>query len=268
MARNKVLQFEGDIRMWPLNPSTGVRTPLIADPEDIFGNIPIEASAQVFNYEAGDETNITSKRRERYNQTIYSEQQPGQSGMEITFAAIPPALLASVFYGEAADVSVAGAAVTAIPATFTASELSQQLPHTYIAATPAPVVTNVAGDVTYVAGEDYVIDRRLGRIRRIAGGDIGATDEVRLAYTYTSFTLVRIRGGVKPQSTFYIEGDYKNRPDGSDMRMYVYQANLANSGEFDLFSTTPIEVTLAGSLVTPEDKTEPYLVDVINNEAV
>lgn len=267
MALNKVLQFEGDIRMWLIDPATSALSPVVADAADIYGNIPIEASASVFGYEAGEQVNVLSKRRDRYNQAIFSEQQPGQSTLSLTLVAVPPAILASVFYGAAADVSVTGAAVTDEEVTFTANELSQPLDHTYIAATPAPVVTNTGGTTTYVAGTDYVIDRRLGRIRRLAGGSIPATATVEVSYTYTSFSLVRIRGGVQPQRNFRIEGDFKNRPDQGDMRLTVWNAALSTDGEVDLFAAEPITITLAGPLITPEDKTEPYVVDLINNEA-
>jgi hypothetical protein len=267
MARNKVLQFEGDIRMWLIDPATSALTPVVADAADIYGNIPIEASASVFGYEAGEQVNVLSKRRDRYNQAIYSEQQPGQSTLSLTLVAVPPAILASVFYGAAADVTVTGAAVEDEVVTFTATELSQPLDNTYIAESPAPVVTGPSGTPTYVAGTDYVIDRRLGRIRRLAGGAITATGSVEVSYTHTSFTLVRIRGGVQPQRNFQIEGDFINRPDQGDMRLTVWNAALSTDGEVDLFAAEPITVTLAGPLITPEDKTEPYIVELINNEA-
>ena len=267
MALNKVLQFEGDIRMWLIDPATSALTPVVADAADIYGNIPIEASASVFGYEAGEQVNVLSKRRDRYNQAIYSEQQPGQSTLSLTLVAVPPAILASVFYGAAADITVTGTALTGIAVTFSASALSQPLGHTYIAASPAPVVTNVGGSTTYVAGTDYVIDRRLGRIRRLPGGSIPATGEVRVACTTTTFTLVRIRGGVQPQRNFRLEGDFKNRPDQGDMRLTVWDAALSTDGEVDLFAAEPITITLTGPLITPEDKTEPYIVELINNEA-
>ena len=263
MAQNKVLQFEGDLRLWDINTSTSALTPVLADTSDIYGNIPIEASGTVFGYEAGDLVEVKSKRRDRYNQTIHSEQQPGTPSISLTLVAVPAALMARVFYGEAAEVNVTGSTVTDESVTFSASALTQQLDHTYLASSPAPVVTNSAGSTTYVAGTDYVIDTRLGRIRRIASGAIGATDTVLVDYTYQTFSLLRIRGGVAPQQSFYIEGDLKNRPDASDLKLTIYQANLATDGDVDLFSSEPLTVTLTGNLITPEDKTEPYVVDII-----
>lgn len=88
-----------------------------------------------------------------------------------------------------------------------------------------------------------------------------------MSYTHTSFTLVRIRGGVQPQRNFQIEGDFINRPDQGDMRLTVFNAALSTDGEVDLFSAEPITITLAGPLITPENRTEPYIVELINNEA-
>ena len=260
MAQNRVFQFEGDLRLWSIPTGGGANVPILDDALDIFGNIPIEASASIFGYEAGELIEVKSKRRDRYNQVIHSEQQPGTSSLSLTLVAVPPAIAARIFYGEAAAVSVTGAAIADESVTFSADELSQPLAHDRIATSPAPSVTNTAEDTTYVAGTDYVIDTRLGRIRRLAGGAITATQEVYVNYTYTSYTLTSIRGGVQPQQNFYILGDMKNRPDAKDMRLEIFQANLSTDGEVDLFSAEPLNITLTGPLITPEDKTEPYVV--------
>ena len=264
MAKNQILKFEGDIRASTINVATGVKTPVIPDGLDIFGNIPLEASAQIFSYEAGEEVNVVSKRRDRYNQTIYAEVEPGTTGMSLTLVAVPPALLARAFYGEAANVNITGAAVTDEEITFAADALSQPLAHMYLASSPAPVVTNSGGGTTYVAGTDYVIDARLGRIRRVEGGAITAAETVKVSYTYASISLIEIRGGVQPQQALHITGDYKNRPDGADMYLEVYHWNAATDGEVDFFSSEPITVTLAGNCITPEDKTEPYKITMVD----
>src|SRR5688572_29748315 len=108
---NNVLQFEGDIRMSIIG-GLGALTPVNPDASDPFGNMPVEANAAVFTYEAGDQRQVLSKRRDRFNQAIYSEQDPGQSGINLTLVAVPSAMLARVFYGEAAEVEVTAGAVT------------------------------------------------------------------------------------------------------------------------------------------------------------
>lgn len=260
MAKNQVLKFEGDIRAFLIDPATGAHTPVIPDGNDIFGNIPLEASAQVFAYEAGDEVKVVSKRRDRYNQTIYSETEPGTTSMTLTLVAVPPALLARVFYGTSAEVSITGAAVVDEAVTFSADAPAQALAQRYLAETPAPVVTDDTNVTTYVENVDYAIDLRHGRIRRLPTGSIGADDTVHVSYTYASITLTEFRGGVQPQQPLYITGDYKNRPDGADMYLEVFRWNATTDGEVDFFSSEPITVTLTGDLITPENRTEPYRV--------
>ena len=260
MSNNKVLQFEGDIRVSQLDTTTGALTPVNPDATDPFGNTPVEASASVFSYTAGDERTVKSKRRDRYNQTIYSDQDPGESTLSLTLVAVPGAILARMYYGDAANTSVSAGSVTAEPVTVGALGAPVRLAHRYLSASPAPVVKDATDTTTYVAGTDYTIDLSRGLITPLTGGAISASDVLHVAYTYVAYELVSIRGGVKPTETFYITGDMRNRPDKSDMDLEIYQAVLSNDGDVDLFSSDPITVTRKGTLVTPEGKTEPYTV--------
>lgn len=264
---NKVVQFEGDIRLWLLNIVSSVRTAVNPDATDPHGNIPIEASAAIFQYEAGDERTVESKRRDRYKLKIYSDQDPGTSSISLTLVAIPGAILARLFYGDAAVTTVAEGSVTNEAVTITALGTPYRLSKRYLKASPAPVVTNVAGDTTYVAGTDYTINARTGEITATTGGAIDAADVVHVDFSYVAYELVSIRGGVRPVENFYITGDMLNRPDKSDLYLEVYQANLSNDGDVDLFSDEPITVTLAGPLITPEGKTEPYKVEALTKAA-
>lgn len=264
---SKVLQFEGDIRMWLLDPNTGTKTPVLADTDDAFGNTPIEANAAIFSYAAGDERTVKSKRRERFNQTIYSDQDPGESSLSLTLLELPGAILARIFYGEAADTDVTGSTVSSESVTITALDTWYPLAHRYLADSPTPVVKDATDTTTYVKGIDYEIDLRRGRIRALTGGDISASDVVHVGYTYLSYSLTTIRGGVKPQEIFYITGDMLNRPDKQDMELEIYEAKLSNDGDVDLFSADPITCTLKGPLITPDDKNEPYVARAYTKEA-
>ena len=255
---NNVLQFEGDIRMSIIG-ALGALTAVVPSTTDPFGNLPVEVSASVFNYEAGDELKVVTKGRDRYNQTIYADTQPGESGLSLTFVAIPPSLLARVYYGEAAEVAVAASAVTDEPITVTAKAVPLALPHRYLVASPAPVVKDASGVTTYVDGTDYTIDLMRGLITVKTGSAILVDDVIEVSYTKEAYNLTSIRGGVKPTENFYITGDMKNRPGSQDMELEIYQANLATDGDVDLFSDEPITITLAGKLITPTGKTEPYV---------
>ncbi|KFN42340.1 hypothetical protein [Arenimonas oryziterrae] len=264
---NKVLQFEGDIRLWT-KATNGDLTPVIPDVADADGNQPVEANASIFSYAAGDERTVKSKRRGKFNQTIYSDQDPGESSISLALLETPGPILARVFYGEAADVSVTGAAVTneVVPIVALGQPLS--LAHRYLAASPAPVVKDNAAAVTYVAGTDYTIDCRRGTLVALAGGAIEDGDPaLKVSYTHETYSLVSIRGGVQPTETFYITGDMLNRPDKQDLSLEIYEAKLSTDGDVDLFSADPITVTLKGPLITPSGKLEPYVVKSYNKAA-
>jgi len=258
---NKVMQFEGDIRLFQLDIVTAVKTAINPDPTDLYGNIPVEASGSIFSYTAGDERTVKSKRRQRYNAVIYSDQDPGVSSISLTLVAIPAAILARMFYGDAAITAVSAGTATAEVVVLGALGVPVKLAHRYLTNTPAaPVVKSADDATTYDVGADYTIDLSRGLITPKAGGSITANSTVHVTYTYVAYELVDIRGGVKPTENFYITGDMLNRPDQSDIDIEIYQANLSNDGDVDLFSSDPITVTLKGNLVTPEGKTESYRV--------
>lgn len=255
---NKVIQFEGDIRLWIKNPTTGALTPVNPDPDDPQGNTPVEATTSIFSYEAGEERTVVSKRRARYKQTIYSEQDPGVSSVQFQLVAVPALLMARMFYGEATTNTVTGAAVSNEAVVIAQLGVPYKLSKRSLSASPAPVVTDVAGTTTYAVDDDYVIDARNGTILAVSGGAITAAQTVQVDFTHASYTETVIRGGVKPVETFYATGDMKNRVDGKDTQLTIWEAKLSNDGDVDLFADEPISPTLSGTLVTPEGKTEPY----------
>lgn len=254
---NNVLQFEGDIRMSILS-ALGALTPVNPDPTDPHGNVPVEASASVFTYEAGDERTVLSKRRGAYNQVRWSESDPGQSNLSLTLVAIPPALLARVFYGEAAEVAVTAGTVTDEDLAVTEKDVPLSLSKRYWTSA-AVEVTNAAGSTTYVEGADYTVDRLRGQLTIKSGSAILVGDVLKVSYANVAYQLLSIRGGVKPNENFYITGDMLNRPGKQDMSLEIYQATLSTDGDFDLFSSDPLTLTLTGPLITPEGKTEPYV---------
>lgn len=253
---NNVLQFEGDLRLSIIG-ALGALTPVNPDPTDRLGNFPIEASASVFTYEEGDERTVVTKRREVYNQSLYSEKDPGTSNLSVTMVAVPPALMARVFYGEAAEVAVTAGAVVDEDLEVTAKGVPLQLAKRYWSAA-AVEVTNAAGSTTYVEDTDYTVDRLRGQITIKTASTIAVNDNLKVSYTAVAYSLVSIRGGVKPNESFYITGDMLNRPGKQDMELEIYQASLSTDGDFDLFSSEPLTLTLTGPLITPPGKTEPY----------
>lgn len=257
MPAPAVTKFAGDIRLWR-KAANGALTPVIPEPTDPTGNQPVEANAMVFSREEGETVEVKSKRRgNRFNQPIYSEQEPGTTNMALTLLEVPPLIFARVLYGTAAaEVAVSAGSVTEAVVTGVVKDRPIQLPHRYLAASPAPVVED--GGTPLVLGTDYTIDLRRGQLMILAAGvDAGATD-ITISYTYTAYTYIEIEGGGTPTETFYVTGDMENRVTEEDGELEVYEFKASVDGEVDLFGSEPISPVLSGPCIVPADKDAPY----------
>lgn len=266
MPAPAVTKFGGDVRLWR-KAANGALTPVILEPADPTGNQPIEANAMVFSREEGETVEVASKRRgTRYNQPIYSEQEPGTTSMALTLLEVPPLILGRVLFGEAAsEVTVSAGNVTEAPVTGVVKDRPIQLPHRYLEASPAPVVED--GGVALVAGVDYELDLRRGQLLiKAAGVDPGATD-ITISYTYAGYSYIDIAGGGTPTETFYVTGDMENRVTGDDGELVVYEWRASVDGEVDLFGSEPISPTLTGPCIVPSDQNAPYNFRVIKAAA-
>lgn len=266
MPAPAVTKFGGDVRLWR-KAANGELIPVIPEPADPTGNQPIEANAMVFSREEGETVEVTSKRRgTRYNQPIYSEQEPGTTSMSLTLLEVPPLILGRVLFGQAAqEVSVAAGSVSEATVTGVVKDRPIQLPHRYLSATPVPVVE--AGGAALVAGVDYTLDLRRGQLM-LLDPDIedGATD-VTISYTYAGYSYIDIAGGGTPTETFYVTGDMENRVTGDDGELVVYEWRASVDGEVDLFGSEPISPTLTGPCIVPSDQAAPYNFRVITAAA-
>lgn len=259
MAAPKVRQYAGDIRMWR-RADDGSLVPVIPNNTDPFGNQPIEANAKTFSYEEGDEVTIKSKRRgARYNQPIYSENQPGTTSVSLTLLEMPAAILARALFGDIADVTVAAGSVTEEPILVTRKGAPISLPHRFIADTPAPVVTHEGTPL--VAGTDYTIDRRTGTLI-VTAAAVDVNDTLLVSYTREAVNGTRILGGAKPREKFYITGDLEDRNSGEQGYLEIFEANLAVDGDLDWLSAEPLSPVLSGPLLVPENAPAPYTFEV------
>jgi hypothetical protein len=256
MPAPKVTKFAGNIRLWRIN-ADGTRTPAIPNTADVTGNQPVEANAAVMSREAGDTVEIKSKQRgNRYNQPVYSEQEPGTSKLSLTLLEVPPMILARVLYGSAAaEVAVTAGSVSAEPVSVTTTDVPLQLAHRYLDEA-TPLVAH-KGATTLVAGTDFDVDYRRGQIK-FKGTNVSAGDSVTVDYEYLAHSKVVIQGGGTPTESFYITGDMENRVSGEQGELEIYEAKLAIDGDVDLLGSDPISPVLAGSLIVPSDKSTPY----------
>lgn len=259
MAQVAVRQFAGDIRFWEFGAGR-TRVPVILEPNDPQGNQPIECDALSFSYEAGDEVNIVSKRRDaRYNQPVYTDTLPGTTSMSATLLEIPPIILARILYGSSSTATVAAGSVTDATHVIANAAVPFQLPHRMLLDTPAPVFEKIATptNIALVEGTDYRIDLRRGQITWI-GAQIEDGDEITESYSYGAHVSVTILGGSVPTKSFFITGDMQDRISGKNGELRIPEARLTVDGEVDWLSAEPIQAVLTGPCVVADGEPAPY----------
>ena len=256
MANPAVRQFAGDIRLWEKQ-SNGSLIPVIPEANDPSGNQPIETNALTFAYEAGDEINVVSKRRDaRYNQPIHSETQPGTTSISATVLELPPLILARILFGEGSTATVAAGSVTDQALAVPSKDVPIQLPHRLLLDTPALVLKN--GATTLVAGTDYTVDTRRGQVVIKAVAITVDDPDVTVSYSYAAQVSTSIIGGATPTKQFYLTGDMEDRISGENGELRVPQANLSVDGDVDWLSSEPIQATLTGNAIVASGENAPY----------
>lgn len=252
-----VRQLAGDFRFWEIT-ETG-RVPVNPDPDDPQGNRPLELDAKVFGYEAGEETNILSKRRDgRYNQILHNETLPGTPTVQLTALESPERIAALLFSGAITTADVQSGSVTEITHEVPAIDVPFQLPHRMLLASPAPVIEKVGtpSNTPLVAGTDYEIDLRRGQITFLA--QVAPGDEIEVSYSYAAHKQYTIVGGTTPTRAFYLTGDVQDRISGEDMELRVPRVNLSVNGDVDLLAAEPMKPQFSGPIVLAPGESSPY----------
>lgn len=245
----EILKHEMDVLLHRIN-SDGTETAVL--------DRPIEAEVVVLAFEEGEERTVVSKGRNRYNQALHSEKDPGQAALNLTLLEFPPDIKALLFAGELTITQEPGASIVDEAVTAPAVGHIVKLAHGQIAAAPAPVVTSADGLTTYVVDTDYVIERDFGILRIPEGSSIAAGTGLLASYTYTAVEVISIAGGVKPEQAFRVQGFMRNRPTNRDAYFEAYNVPLSRSGETDLLGAEALQIELAGTMTVPAGKSAPY----------
>lgn len=249
----ELAKYEGDVYFGLVDPTNNKFLGYIG---------PLEADSFVPSREEGEVQEITSKRRDIYGQTIYSETEPGRSVLTIGFREQPSPLLALIFAANLDTINVAGSTVTAEVIEVTELETWIPLAHRNITLTPTPpVVESEPAGTTYVITDDYILNTRLGLIKFIAGGAVTKGSSVSLDYTYGALTGTKFDGETVPEREVRVFFDGKNRVTKKDFSMEYYSVKIAAPTDmFDLLSSELITTELSGTALTPTGKTAPYQV--------
>ncbi|WP_313243072.1 hypothetical protein [Stenotrophomonas sp.] len=261
----QVRKFAGDLRFYEIGAGAD-RKPLIPDPDDKFGNKPLEQSSLTFGYEAGDTTEVKSKRRDdRYGQIIHRDANPGTTNVTVGALEVPVGFLARMLYGSAVTSTVAEGAVVDQALQVLSKDLPIRLGHRFVLANPAPVVKK--GENPLVKGEDYTIDHRQGLLIPKAGGGIEHGDALTISYSYDGYLETAINGGAVPSKSFMILGDVQDRIGGEEGLLRIPQVDLTVDGDVDWFSDEPIQLTLTGPAVFRSEESALYTFELYKQQA-
>lgn len=168
---------------------------------------------------------------------------------------------AGAITSTAAQVMAAVAASTAASALVTvASASTSDGTGTMAAAAKASLTSGAAtGGTTFVLGTDYEIDDKLGLVRPLEGGAVGA-------YAFAGYSYHAITGDRIEVSTDYtvrarlvLRGT--NDSDDSAVEWEAYSVLLTPNGEFDLMSAEPVQAQFSMEFETPTGKDHPIRLD-------
>lgn len=98
----------------------------------------------------------------------------------------------------------------------------------------AVTVKNEAGTTTYIAGTDYNVDTKTGRVQIIEGGAITAGN-VQFGYTPVAATFESVKSGAKAELTGALR-IVSDNPDGANRDWYLPKVTLTPSGDLGLIA--------------------------------
>lgn len=121
-----------------------------------------------------------------------------------------------------------------------------RLPHRRISTV---VVKNNAGDVTYTANTDYLVDATAGFIKITEAGAIDDASTIKISYHAAEVTGKTVRVGARSALSLAIEGDMRNLVDNSEVHVRIPLARLSPTGGLDLMGTDFLVAALKGTAI-------------------
>lgn len=198
----------------------------------------------------------TSKGKNTYGQIIESVAIQKPADLKVDFAEVNKDTLKTALLGTTLAVTQAASAVVdeAI-----AAKLGVWVPLTKFSVSSA-VVKNGAGTVTYVEGEDYIVNEELGWVKALDGGAITAEEALKVSYNAGAVTGTDILGATNSDFRVKFKFDGKNQVDGLPTQVDVYEAVIAADSAFDFLADNFNTISLPGRMKTPAGFTHPFKV--------
>lgn len=197
-----------------------------------------------------------SRKRDTSGQVLETVALQDSAELSMTLETVNRETLRYCFMGEDATYSQAAATVSD-EVVVMALDGWVQLAHENLDTTF--VLTDSAGTTTYVEGQDYEVNRRLGMVKALTGGAIADAASCKADYSALAFTGAAIRGNVQPQIRAFVMLDGVNKVDDSIGILKCWEVVLSPSSEFDFLKDDWNTIDLTGKLKTPPGKSEPFM---------
>jgi hypothetical protein len=213
--------------------------------------------------DGGDTVTLKSTAPTNYGAVIGSATTPGDDTISITLNDPNRKNLTTMLLGTDTAISNTGAAVNNESLTVIAKGTYVALAKRRIAASPAPVVTNSGGTVTYVEDTDYVVDYDNGLLFITAGSSIAA-GTILVDYTHENYTGYKIDARTESSIQCKMLFLGENLDSGELIRVIANSVELSPEGDFSLISADGefLEFTLSGTIKVPDGETVPFTVEV------
>lgn len=201
---------------------------------------------------------MTSRGRYDYGDTLESANLIRPAEFTLELSQVDRETLLMAFMGEEVATSQAASTITDVVVDVAVGEWAE-IGSKYLSNV---VVTDgdAVDPVTYVAGVDYVLNTTFGWIKALEGGALAAGETVEVSATVRAASGTAIRGSRQKEIRVELFLDGANQVDGSPVEVQVWEAILAPDSAFDFLAEDFAVITLTGTLKTPANRTEPYVV--------
>lgn len=228
----------------------------------VWGPLHGPFDAEKFEYKPNSEKlEKTSKGKSTYGQVRATVFKPTAPEFSVTLGQANRENLPLALMGTAADINVAGGTLTAESVTVTNVGGWVELPWANLTATGF-IVTNAAGDTTYVRDTDYLVNLAMGWIKFLSGSGVLVNDVIKVTGTHGAITGTRIDAGTVNQlrARFILDG--KNLVDGTPVKATAKQVAMSSDAGLDLLGDNFAEIPLTGSIETPVGHTTGFEVEL------
>lgn len=218
----------------------------------------------VIGNSGADTKTLKSTAPANYGAVIGSATTPGDDTLTIKLNVPNRKNLATMLLGTDTAVTNTGAEITDEVVTVIAKGTYVALAKRKIAASPAPIVTNSEGTVTYTEDTHYVVDYDNGLLYITPNSTIAA-GTLKIDYTHSTYSGYSIAARTQSNIIGKLLFTGENLDSGEIIRMTADSVELSPDGDFSLVSADGefLEFGLTGTIKVPTGETSPYTFEVI-----